>query len=99
MEYTYRRITRNVDVHDSKLFRHCPVDILRDAIDLQTLKLGYGSMELLSFTVNDLPPKHCLVQVSCSGGQVGPVPQACGYQYSVCIDLGSRTDSRIVNDD
>lgn len=87
MEYAYRRITRNVDVHDSELFRHCPVDILRDAIDLQTSRLAYGSTGLLSFMVNHLPPKHCLVQVSCSRGQVGPVPQACGYQYSVCISL------------
>jgi hypothetical protein len=99
MEYTYRRITRNIDVHDSELLRHCPVDILRDAIDLHGLRISTWEHEFLGFTVSHLPPKRCRVPVSCSRGQVGPVPQACSHQYSLCISLGMRTDSRVMNDD
>lgn len=69
VEYTYRRIARNVDVHDAELLRHCPVDILCDAIDLRALGVStqeHGIVKLhdQSLTTQALPGSKVLVKGS-----------------------------------
>ena len=52
----------------------------------------HGSMELLSFMINHLPPKHCPVPGSSPRGQVVPEFQAYSSQYPVWSNLGTEID-------
>lgn len=98
MGCTYCRITGHVDIHDSEIIRHRPVDILRDTIDLQDLGIRTDEHKTVE------PDGQILTTQAFPGSSVLFKGSGCaitsGLQHLVTVSLilGAGRDSRVVDD-